>query len=262
MAISNISREDDDLEWLGNDSTAPLIAFGDDTCFSEVLLYAFLIVERKEYENIEQQIECLKDSLKIPAAVQIHTKDFLNGHKRKKLGIERLNVAKMIDEIIDRINETSCIILYNYQLVPKAGNVYPDDLEIQGEKIHGDRKALAHILASSCFCPFIQYNGEYLTLRHFEVYVSQDKTKVKTVGNRKRQAQFLSELRIPTTFPVQKGCYARLKPHYVPTDQFLLCQIADVYAYVLSHALSKNCKNPNFKKQMRRIKNIYRAPAG
>lgn len=262
MISGNLKEKDDDIPWLGRNSDAPYIAFGDDTSFNEILLYAFIVVERASFKDIEDQLLTLKKMLCIPAAIPIHTKDFLNGYKRRKLGIENLNVGKMIDEIIDVINKSSCCVIYNFLAVPKGGKIYPDDFKINDKKIHSEHKAILHQIASSCFCPFLKLQGKHLTLKDFEVFISQDKTKVKTVGTKKRQAQYLSETRIPTTSPIQKGSYARLKPHYVLTNKYLFCQIADVIAYVLSHALSKKCKNSNFKKQLKKIKHLYIAPAG
>lgn len=262
MISGNLKEKDDDIVWLGQDPNAPFLAYGDDTKFGEILLYAFLIVERSFALELDKQLLELKEKLSIPGEAPIHTKDFLNGFKRQKLGIEHLNVAEMIDGIIHLINRGRCCIFYNYLRTPKNGRIYPENLEIGGKQIHGDHKAIVHQLAASCFLPFVKLRGRYVTLKDMEVFVSQETTKTKTVGSQKRQAQFLSEMRIPTTFPIQKGCYARLKPHYIPTNQSLFCQIADVIAYVLAHALSKKCKNDNYKKQMGRIAHLYKSPAG
>lgn len=262
MLNGNVKENDDDIMWLGRKTDAPYCAYGDDAKYEDILLYAFLVIERTSINNFEHRILQLKEKLEIPEDLDIHTKDFFNGYKREKWGIDHLNVSNMINEIIAIINTSKCAIFYNFSMVPEDGKIYPDSLEIAGKKIHGEHKAIVHQIGASCFVPFVQLNGKFITLKDIEVFVSQETTRVKTVGASERQAQYMSEMRIPTTYPVQSGHYARLKPHYVFTRDHICCQIADVIAYVFSHALSKKCKNPLFRKQMRNVQHKYRAPAG
>lgn len=260
--ISGDIKEKDDIPWLGNKSNTPYCAYGDDTKYKEILLYAFIALQREKTQELETDILNIKNEFNIPADVTIHIKDFFNGHKREKLNINHLNVSALIDAIIDSLNKHNACVLFNYLKIPKNNKIYPDEFEIQGQKIHGDPKALAHQLGASCFVPFLNLNNKILNLQDFEVFVSSETTKVKVVGTQKRKAQYLFEMRIPLTNPAKGGNYARLKPHYINTNENTLLQVADVVAYVISHALSKKCSNTTFKKQMKKIQFIFKAPAG
>ena len=260
--IRGSQKEEDDIPWLGRNSSAPYCAYGDDTKYEDILLYAFIIIDRAYLSDLENEFQKVKSNFNIPDNTEIHIKDFLNKHQRKKLNLEDLNVPKFIDSIIEVINNGKCAVIFNFTQIPEDGNILPKNLEISGEKIHGDHRSLIHMLGASCFVPFLLLDGKYLTLKDMEVFVSQESTKVKTIGNSRRQAQYLSEMMIPTTKPIQKGSYARLKPHYVLTRDNMFCQIADVIAYVLSHALSAKCKDMVYKKQYKSIKYVYQAPAG
>lgn len=260
--IRGNQKEEDDIPWLGRNSSAPYCAYGDDSKYEDILLYAFLIIDRTCLSHLENEFQKIKSNFNIPDDIEIHIKKFLNEHQRKKLNLEDLNVSEFIDSIIEVINNGKCAVIFNFTQIPEDRDIIPENLEISGEKIHGDHKSLIHMLGASCFLPFLQVDKKYLTLKDMEVFISQDATKVKTIGNSRRQAQYLSEMRIPTTKPIQKGSYARLKPHYILTRDNIFCQIADVIAYVLSHSLSAKCKDMVYKKQHENIKHVYQPPAG
>jgi hypothetical protein len=153
-------------------------------------------------------------------------------------------------------------VFFNSTIIPPGGKLYPDDLEIGGQKIHEEHKAILHQLASSCFVPFLQLSGKHLSAHDFEIFVSQDQTRVRTVGRHRRQAQNMAKMLMPTTNPITPGSYVRLSPHFVLNQKFVLCQVADCASYCLSHSLSMTCKNPMFASLVQKLRHVYRAPAG
>lgn len=251
-----------DFPKAGRSSDAPYCAFGDDSAFSNVLVYSFVVVARERRTALEEEISIAKSTAGIPDQIPIHLNRFFNEHTRRKDEIESVDIPQFLNRIIDVMNEIGTAVFYNFAIIPPSGSFYPDDFEIGGQKIHEDHKSTLHQMAASCFVPFVEINDKLLSAKDFEVYVSQDSTKVRTVGKQRRQAHNMAKVAIPTTNPIVPGSYVRLSPYFVLNRDFVLCQLADCISYCLSHSYSVNCKNPLFSSLLGRLPALYRAPAG
>ncbi|WP_428035105.1 DUF3800 domain-containing protein [Amphritea sp.] len=246
----------------GNDPNSPYLAFGDDSEYDDVLVYAFVICKRKNLPSLEKGILLLKNEFGIPAEIPIHVRNLLSGQYRAKHGIEgfcrsRQNI--FFRKIVNLVNRNKCIVRFSYALIPESGKLLPENSPTDQIQIIEDRKAILHQMASACFVPYVENGQQVFSVNDFQVYISKDKTKARiSKSSPRRQAHFLSELLIPTSNPFIPGSYVRLKPIYEEASRNSFLQLADAIAYIFAHAHSKKHNHEVFRYQASRIKAFIR----
>lgn len=70
--------------FVGSDSGARYFAFGDDSQFGDVIVYAFIFVATTRVRAIERKITELKKDFKIPIEVTLHCRTLFSGQQRQK----------------------------------------------------------------------------------------------------------------------------------------------------------------------------------
>lgn len=241
------------MQIVGQNSCAPFCAFGDDSAYKDILVYAYAVFHRHHIEKAERRLSRLKRKFKIPHDVPVHCRVLFSGHQREKIGLSHLSpidVKKFIAKVIERMNTVPCWLRYSYCRVDELidySEIYPDDEELI---FHYDPKAILGSLSQSCFLP---HKGDMsLPLAEdIEIFTSSDKTKVKFVNNKKRRADRLCSGF--TAVGTREKKTVKLVPTVVEKECSLL-QVADVFAYICSHALSKKCETPFFKMQLEKVK--------
>lgn len=247
---------------IGKDTSAHYIAYGDDSSYEEILLYGFVICRRENIFRLEKDILFLKREFGIPNDIPIHMRKLLSGDYRKKYGITKLDRIRQpifFRKIVNIVNKNNCITRFCYTVIPESGKLLKEAGEMDVVRFVENHKAIIHQMAAACFCPYIENNTVVLSPNDFEVYISEDKTKIKYAeGMPKRQAHYLAEALIPITNPVQPGEFYRLRPNIQSMKGNLYLQFADAVVYMLTHALSKKCTEDSFSYQLSRIKYLIR----
>ena len=241
----------------GQNSKSSFIAYGDDSAYEEILIYGFVICERSQASKLEKEVINIKKEFGIPDKIPIHMKSLLSGQYRKKNNISnfgRSQQSLFFEKVVNILNKNRCIVRYCYTVVPDSGKIFPKDSPDEEIPLIENHKATIHQMAAACFTPYIENGRLIFTAKDFEVFLSHDSTKVKfSPKSPRKQAHFLSELLIPTTNPPKPGTYIRLKPNIQLMKKNILLQFTDVVVYILSHALSKNCKEDIFRHLANRI---------
>ena len=246
----------------GNDPNSPYVAFGDDSEYEDVLLYAYIICPRQKLPNLERGIYQLKKEFDIPQNVPIHLRNLLSGQYRAKHNITNFNQTRQAvfyRKAINLLNRTKCFARFTYTLIPESGRLLPENNPTDQIQIVEDRKVILHQMAAACLIPYSENGIQLFSVTDFEVFISKDKTKVKLEkSGRRRQAHFMSEALIPTSHPPRQDSYARLKPVFEESKDNIFLQFADVLVYILAHAHSKKNEHKVFKYQASRIKAFIR----
>lgn len=240
----------------GKNPVAPFRAFGDDSAYKDLLVYAYAIFHRRNVSKAKKIINKLKKIYMIPQNFSIHCRIMFSGDQRRKKGLGHVSIVRvkqLVSQIIDEMNDVPCFLRYAYCKVPKTGKFFLDVIDKEEKKVHFDPKGILSLLSGTCFTPtkdVVQAPG----IEQCEIFASKDTTKINFLGKGRRRAdRYLSAM----AFDDKKSQTKKhLRPH---VKNHFLQQVADVYAYVCSHALSKNCEDAFFKEQLDKVKYYTRA---
>lgn len=233
---------------IGQDPAAPFIAIGDDSSFRETTVFAFVVLRRNKVLRTERRIAGIKKAFGIVPAVPLHCRVLFNEAARQKHGIAHVNDAAaraIVGRMITLINEFEMILRYAYYRFPTDGP-YSEDTESDIRLLHNDqmswqmhpvkitRKGIQGLLKHICFAiPADGSKGP--TAYECEIITAEDRTKTRFMGAKKFRADkgmpWTSELGAPPGYTFQ------VEPRVVSAAEYPLVQIADVAAYVCSHAL-------------------------
>lgn len=235
----------------GKNKKAPFCAYGDDSHFNEVLVYAYAIFHRKNISKAKKALNKIKNRYKIPIDSKLHCRILFSGHQRKKANLEHLtfdSVRDIISNVIETMNKIPCLLRYGYSIVEDPNTYFLKPKMERDDVIKYNPKGVLGILSQSCLCPM--KNEPYVpTPEQCEIYASIDKTRIKFIGKKKKRADSYSS---GLTF--KKSFY----PDGLKVTPFIkehsLQQIADIYAYICSHAISKKCPETFFKDQLSKVK--------
>lgn len=240
----------------GKNNVAPFCAFGDDSAYKNILVYAYAIFHRRNVYKAKKIITKVKKKYMIPKKIPIHCRIMFSGDQRRKKGLGHISIVRvkqLVSQIIDEMNDVPCLLSYAYCEVPETGKIFLDVIDKEEKKVHDEPKGILSLLSGSCFTPRKDV-VQALGIEQCEIFASEDKTKIRFLGKDRRRAdRYLSAM----AFEDKKNQTKKhLRPHV--KDHFLQ-QVADVYAYVCSHALSKNCEDAFFKEQLDKVKYPTRA---
>lgn len=247
---------------VGDDPNAPCIAYGDDSGYEEILTYAFAIVHRVNLEKTESAIVKIKEDYRIPNNISLHCRILFNLAARQNNNLGYLkdeDIKKMVVDIIDAVNDT-CLLRYAYFSTPLNFNfdrtvITPfqssDGSTPPNVPIKYDRKGILGLLMQLCFAvPPDGKKGPPST--KCQIFASEDYTKIHFIGPRRSRADHcfkgFSDIGAPL------GYAFKLNPVILKSGGAILFQVADIFSYICSHALSKKCKDSFFKDALNQIR--------
>jgi hypothetical protein len=227
----------------------PFCAFGDDSMYRDVLVYSFAVFHRKNLPKAKEALKRIRKSHQIPIDTPIHCRILFSGDQRTKANLGHLSPARvkvLISQIIDEMNKVPCLLRYAYCNLPKSEEIF---LKGKGAiVVHDEPKGVLGVLSQACFLPI--KNQPYIPgPEQYEIFSSRDETKINFIGRQRRRADAYSS-GISIEMERNKG---RVRiPFNVGEHE--LQQVADVYAYICSHALSKECKDDFFRNQLNKVR--------
>jgi hypothetical protein len=233
---------------VGDNPNAPFCAYGDDSKYKVILVYAYATFNRVHVERAIRRFNQAKRFYNIPESVQVHCRQLFSGKQRDKLSLGHLNTGNIkifISRVIEKMNTTPCLVKYGFCNLDEHvtyDEMYPDDTEMH---MSDDPKAILGLLANVCFLP-----NQGLHAEDFEIFNSKDSTKIPFTNHKRIQA---GRIRIGGNQYTRDEKPSKLAPHSLEIDHPLQ-QVADIYAYTIAHALSKNCNDSFFKEQFGKIK--------
>ena len=239
------------MKKFGQNIDAPFCAFGDDSHYKDILVYAYAIFRRSNIPKAKKVLRKAKKNFGIPKFLPIHCRILFSGDQRRKVGLGLISIVRVKDFVsylIKEMNNVPCLLRYAHCKVPDDGRVFLDVLDVEEKRVRDEPKGILGILSGGCFTPnndAIQAPGIELC----EIFASEDSTKIRFIGKGRRRADsYLSTM----AFEDKK---TKLKKHLRPhIKEHVLQQMADVYAYICSHALSEQCEDDFFKEQLANIK--------
>lgn len=247
---------------VGSSNDATYLAFGDDSQFSGVLVYAFVITRRTRVKAIEARIAALKERFRIPKQIAFHCRILFSGHQRQKAGLGHLtpeDVQSIIARSITIMNQNSVLIRYAITDLARFGESMGDEIEMQhesdGSKIRVlvklDPKGVLGMLMQSCFA--VPPDGSQgPSASDCKIFVSEDSTKVEFIGKKRKRADGLYSGFSDIGAPV--GNVFQLQPTVAKADREAILQLADIAAYVCSHASDDSAESRFFRDQRKRFR--------
>ncbi|MFM0261876.1 hypothetical protein [Paraburkholderia sediminicola] len=248
---------------VGRDEKAPFVAFGDDSQYGDSLAFAFVLVPRTRLRFAERKLERLKKRFKIPQHVTLHCRTLFSGQQREKSGLGHLSpsdVRSIAAQAITIINDVNARVHFAVQDATTFFASLGNELQLYNQDgspsvklpVTPDPKGLLGMMAFSCF-PLNQ-NGRYgPTASQCEIYVSEDKTKVGFIGEKRTRA----DSHYAGFLDIGNAC-VQLNANIVAADAIPLLQLADIASYICSHAFSKTGDVQFWKDQCARITNWFR----
>lgn len=243
---------------------ARYIAYGDDSQFENILVYAFILIKKEKIENACKRLLELKRIYQIPDEHILHCRTLFSGQQRMKHGLQHLsqdNIQNVIKRVVKIVNETPMLLRYAYCNLSEAQKDFPNEngkLTLYNKDFsktmqipaNPTSKGLLGLLAQACFA--INQDGlQGPLLTECEIVISEDKTKTYFMGEKQRQAHNWC-----SGFQETHKKVVKLNPIIKASNQEPMLQIADIMSYICSHALSSS-KEQNtifFKRQLERIK--------
>lgn len=235
----------------GQDASAPYLAFGDDSQFEGLLTYAFLIVPRHELLRIKRRLFIVKEKFKIPADTPIHCRVLMHKHAREKAGLGHLtehSAKAVIGHIIREINRSQCGLRYAWTEFPEKPVVVPPQEGMH--QIPFEPKYVLGMLAQGCFG--VALDGSQGPLANqCEIVVAEDRTLIST-GNKSR-SQAHKATSGWSDIGAMPGQLHRIEPRVSTAVQEPLLEIADVLAYMCSHAFRAGPSRDFYSEQLSRL---------
>lgn len=248
---------------VGDEPNAPFVAYGDDSCHEDVLVYAFLIIPRSCLVEAEALILKIKEYYNISQEIPLHCRILFNTSARQKNNLEHIkfdNVKQIVTDTIDAMNSVTHLLRYAYWIAPPKFD-FNKTITTTFKSIDGspppkvpikyDRKGILGLLMQCCFA--VPPDGKKgPPLDKCQIFVSEDYTKINFLGPGRSRADKwyngVSDIGAPP------GCVFKLDPVIVKSNEAVLLQVADIFAYICAHAHSKECKNEFFKEAISQVK--------
>lgn len=240
---------------VGRDPAARFYAFGDDSAYGEVLVYAFVIVPKRRARVLRRRLGDIKKKFGFPLGAKLHCRELLGEHARQKAGLGHLShddARAVLAHVVTELNDLVCQVRYGFFRVPADGRFYPDfESDVIQPPLKDDPKAIQASLASFCFLT-AQDGSQGPHVSDCEVVAAEDSTLAHTFGGKRRRADSL----VPSylDFGMDPNQILYLNPHVLPQGAEPLLEVADVVAYICAHALSAENKYPFWGQQLERIK--------
>lgn len=249
-------------------SDSEYVAFGDDSNLADVVLaFAFVIVPRKNIKEVETRIVELKNRFKIPQEASLHCKTLFHGDKRRKAGLSHLSindVHSIVDKAINIINKNDVILRFAAAPLSFFEKIFTPEFEMT-HTVDGttkkfpakaDPKAILGFLMNAC-CVDVLGNIQAPKIADCEIIAAEEETKTELlIGKERKRAdrhyQGFSDVGAPT------GMVFQLQPNISTTSKAPILQLADIAAYICSHAFRNSPEDAFFGTQLSRVKKWIR----
>lgn len=234
---------------VGASSSTHYVAVGDDSVFEGAIVYGFAIFRRTRLKRLVQGVKDIKQRFRIPDDVDIHCKDFLHECSRSRLGIHHLSntdVESVYRNVVTLLNQCDVLVKYGLAFEDKIRGIWDSGtLVLEGGDstvevpVRYDPKGILGLLAQTCFSS-APGAGHGPSAEELEIFIAPDSTKVKFLGGARQAhnwARGFSDMGTGTVLEVVPnigGC---------PKELF---ELADVIAYMCSHAAHGRAKQPFF----------------
>lgn len=250
---------------VGRDKAAPFVAFGDDSRYGPFAAFAFVLIPRTRVGSARKKLDQIKRRFRIPPSLVLHCRTLFSGQQREKMGLAHLtreDVRAIVAQAITAINQVNGRLHYAVQDFTAFSQMVGK--EIQMTSVDGsppitlpvseEPKGLLGTLAIACF-PLDPSGAFGPSAAQCEIYASEDKTKISFIGEGRTRADSLYSGFLDGG---SDDALFQLNAHLVAADADPLLQLADIAAYVCSHAASSAEDDRFWREQCARVVNWYK----
>ena len=222
---------------IGRNPDARFCVYGDESRFRTVLVFAFAVFHRQNLEHAHSILTAIRREYRIPPTTPIHCRVLYNSDARKKHGVDHLDqptVDALIAALVGQLKDVPVACRFAWTALPDR-----DPLVNSTDPswiLPSEPKGVIGLLMQACFAVAAD-GGEGPAASESEVFVSADPTKIRFLGDKRYQAHRgyggFSDVDSPP------GQVFDIRPHIVTANRWKeqpLLQVADVLAYICSHA--------------------------
>ena len=241
---------------VGQNPGSQYCGYGDDSVHRSSLVFAFTILSRETIVGAEAKLMDIKGKFRIPHEYWIHCRELFSGDQRKRGGLAHFspgNVKDLISSIVYEMGKLGAVCHVGFAKRPE-GELLIKESEHFPQLVNAD-KVILGILANTCFSR--QPNAYIpIDMKDVEFWVDKDKTMVEWFGKHSRSDKLTAGLSVVNA-PEGKSFY--FLPHIVEHRQVPLLQVADVFAFIGSHAVEEDrAGTPGwFSKRLQEVKYSY-----
>lgn len=251
-------------EIIGQSQSTPFVAFGDDSQYDGVLVFSYVFVPRTRLRRVLRDISGIKRKFQFPIDAAIHCRELFSGQQRSKQGLGHLSqsdVQAIVQHAVTLINQHNVFLRYAFAQTERLSGIFGESNSVELENVlDGSKhllpavfgpKGIIGILAQACFASSPD-GSQGPIASQCEIYAAADKTKVRFIGNQRQRADSL----IPgfSDIGAPEGTVFQIKPTIAGSDFSPIFELADLAAYMCSHAIHGNGKQPFFHEALSRVK--------
>lgn len=251
---------------VGRDKEAPYVAFGDDSRYGKFAAFAFVLIPRTRLGSARRKLDRIKRRFGITPSVVLHCRTLFSGQQREKMGLGHLtrdDARAIVAQSITLLNEVSGRLHFAAQDFTIFSQMVGKELQMNSVDgsppitfpVFEEPKGLLGMLAVMCF-PLDPSGALGPSAAQCEIYASEDKTKISFIGEGRTRADSLYSGFLDTG---DVTALMRLNAHLVAADADPLLQLADIAAYMCSHAASSDEEDLFWREQRARVVHWYKA---
>ena len=238
---------------IGNSANSPYCAYGDDSRYSNIILYAFGFFQRRHVNRAKKVLSRIKYNYNLSEDFKLHCRILFNESAKQKAGIAHVNQEKienMLFELIDSMNKVPFTLRYSYCFAEQLTEL--SMVKDENIQIHDEPKGLQGLLTQSCFA--VTKNGNHgPSANECQIFISRDSTKVNFLGRGRRQAHFWASGYSDINTSKDEEPHF-IEPIIIDVKDEPLLEFADVLSYTCAHAIANKGNHKYFKKLLSKIK--------
>ena len=251
-------------EIVGQNMSSPFVAFGDDSQYDGILVFSYVFIPRTRLRRVLRDIAGIKRKFQFPSGVAIHCRELFSGQQRAKRGLGHLNqndVQAVVQHAVTLINQHDVFLRYAFARTERICGLFSESNTIQLEHtVDGSKhvlpavfepKGIIGLLAQACFASSPD-GSQGPIASQCEIYAAADKTKVQFIGNQRQRADSL--ITGFSAIGAQEDTIFQIKPTIASSDFSSIFELADIAAYMCSHAIHGSGKQPFFHDALSRVK--------
>ena len=249
---------------IGKSSDTRFVAFGDDSQYKDILVFAYVIIARTRLRRVTRDFQKIKEKFKFPENTPIHCRTLFSGQQRAKANLSHLSrndIQSLIHHAITLINLYDVFLRYAYARTANLKDSYGKKTTIELQNVSDgtpdvhpftlDPKGIIGLLAQGCFASAPD-GSQGPVASDCEIFASKDSTKIKFLGPNNQRADSLiqgfSDIGAP------EGRAFHIAPNICRNEFSPLFELADIAAYLCSHALHGEEAEPFFCGARSRVK--------
>ena len=252
---------------VGHGESARFLAFGDDSKFMNTLVYAFAIVDRVNHKRAAKRIRGIKDKFRISPEIPIHCRILFRKEQREKHGLAHMSdddARSLVRMVIVEMNKIPVALRFAFMNIPNVdmgaeGRItlnHVSDGSAIDLPLKCDSKGFLGLLMQSCFA--VSPDGrEGPPASECQIYTSEDSTRITFIGKeRKRADKWYTGF---SDIGAKENTVFGIEPIILKNSDSQMMGVADIFAYLCSHAMEKECRDSFFREQLGKVKFWSRA---